>query len=244
MERIMISPEMMAIVGPGVIEEPRLDASVMLAFSLGELPIMAVLPPDEANDAAALRLCVTQEACRRLFGHVPTTSATYHLPSELRSIALAVRDCPLDGAAGVTLRGAKSIELLCESFTALLGDALVPANGDAALSERDTRKIVHARRIIDEHWREKLTLDTIAGTCGVNRVKLTSGFRAMFGLSVADAISERRLGGARQMLLATDLPVSSVGYACGYLSNASFTRAFSRRYGVVPSRLRATAMAA
>jgi AraC family transcriptional activator of pyochelin receptor len=46
------------------------------------------------------------------------------------------------------------------------------------------------------------------------------------------------------MLLATDLPVSSVGYACGYLSNASFTRAFSRRYGVVPSRLRAEEMAA
>ncbi|KQS04963.1 AraC family transcriptional regulator [Sphingomonas sp. Leaf357] len=244
MERITVSPEMMAIVGPGVIEELGLDSPVVLAFSLGELPVMAVQTAGETNDAVALRLCVTEDACRRLFGHVPTVPATYHLPSDLRSIALAVRDCPLDGAAGITLRGAKSIELLCESFTALLGDALVPANADATLSERDTRRIVHARQIIDEQWREKLTLDTIAGTCGVNRVKLTSGFRALFGLSVADAISERRLGGARQMLLATDLPVSSVGYACGYLSNASFTRAFSRRYGVVPSRLRATAMAA
>jgi AraC family transcriptional activator of pyochelin receptor len=157
---------------------------------------------------------------------------------------LAIRDCVLDGAAGIALRGAKSTELLCESFRTLLGDTLVPANANAALSERDTRRIVHARQIIDERWREKLTLDTIAGTCGVNRVKLTSGFRAMFGLSVADAISERRLGGARQMLLVTDLSVSSVGHACGYLSNASFTRAFSRRYGVVPSRLRAVAMAA
>lgn len=243
MEHIAISPEMMAVIGPGLIDPP-LNASLVLTFALGEMPTIAIRAADEPRDAAALRLCVTEDACRRLFGPMPAMPATYHLPSELRTIALAIRDCPLEGAAGVTLRGAKSVELLCETFTALLGDALVPANADAALSERDTRRIVHARRIIDEHWREKLTLDTIAGTCGVNRVKLTSGFRAMFGLSVADAIAERRLGGARQMLLATDLPVSSVGYACGYLSNASFTRAFSRRYGVVPSRLRAGAMAA
>jgi AraC family transcriptional activator of pyochelin receptor len=243
MERINMSSEMMAIVGPGMVDPP-LDPSLVLAFSLGEMPIVAIGSADQSSDAAALRLYVTEDACRRLFGEVSTAPATYHLPSELRTIAIAIRDCALDGAAGVTLRGAKSIELLCESLTAVVGDALVPANAAAALSERDTRRIVHARHIIDERWHEKLTLDTIAGTCGVNRVKLTSGFRAIFGVSVADAIAERRLGGARQMLLATDLPVSSVSYACGYLSNASFTRAFSRRYGVVPSRLRAGAMAA
>ena len=244
METITLSPEMMAFIGPGAIDADRQGLGVMLAFSLGELPIMAILAAHETNDAATLRLGITPDACRRLFGHVPSAPATYHLPSELRRIALAIRDCPLDGAAGVTLRGAKSVELLCESFSALLGDALVPANAHAALSERDTRQMVRAKQIIDDHWREKLTLDTIAGTCGVNRAKLTAGFRAIFGLSVADAIAERRLGGARQMLLATDLPVSSVGYACGYLNNASFTRAFSRRYGVVPSRLRATGIAA
>eukprot|EP01037_Dinobryon_pediforme_P026244 gene26244-28697_t len=229
MERIVMSPEMMAVVGAGAIDSP-LEISFVLAFSLGEMPIVAVRAFDHPSETAALRLCITEEACRRLFGQLPAMPATYHLPSDLRTIALAVRDCSLDGAAGVTLRGAKSTELLCQTIAALLDDALVPANANAALSERDTRRIVHARDIIDRHWREKLTLDTIAGTCGVNRVKLTSGFRAMFGVSVADAIAERRLGGARQMLLATDLPVSSVGYACGYLSNASFTRAFSRRY--------------
>lgn len=239
----MMAPEMTAVIGPGVIDPP-LAASLVLAFSLGEMPILAIQTTGQASAEAALRLCVTEDVCRRLFGQVPAMPAAFHLPSDLRTIALAIRDCTLDGAAGVTLRSAKSTELLCESIAALLGGQLVPATPNAALSERDTRRIVQARDIIDQHWREKLTLDTIAGTCGVNRVKLTSGFRAMFGLSVADAIAERRLGGARQMLLATDLPVSSVGYACGYLSNASFTRAFSRRYGVVPSRLRAGALAA
>jgi AraC family transcriptional activator of pyochelin receptor len=155
-----------------------------------------------------------------------------------------VRDCPLDGAAGMTLRGAKCVELFCETFAALVGNALVPTHAEVAMSECDTRRIVQARRVIDEQWREKLTLDAIARACGVNRAKLTRGYRALFGVTIADAIAERRLGGARQMLLATDLPVSSVGYACGYQNNASFTRAFSRRFGVVPTRLRAECLAA
>lgn len=97
-----------------------------------------------------------------------------------------------------------------------------------------------SRRLVDERWREKLTLDGIARACGLNRAKLTRGFRQAFGSSVADRVADRRLQGAHRLLLATDLPVSSIGYR----NNASFTRAFSRRYGVAPTRLRAMEMAA
>jgi len=244
MERTVISPEMVVLVGPGAVDDLDVRQPVILAFDFGDAPILSLSRCPSVNATAALRLCVSDAACERLFGHVPRAPTVYHLPASLRAIALAVLDCPLRGEAGTTLRGAKCVELFCESFAALVDDALVPTPGDAALTERDTRRIVHARLVIDEQWREKLTLDTIARTCGVNRAKLTRGFRALFGVTVADAIAERRLGGARQMLLATDLPVSSVGYACGYQNNASFTRAFSRRYGVVPTRLRAGEMAA
>ncbi|MEX6650950.1 helix-turn-helix domain-containing protein [Pseudomonas aeruginosa] len=40
------------------------------------------------------------------------------------------------------------------------------------------------------------------------------------------------------------MPVSSIGYQCGYLNNASFTRAFSRQFGTTPSSLRAPRLAA
>lgn len=244
MERTIISPEMVVLAGPGAVDALDLEQPVILAFDFTDTPILSVSRGISNHETAALRLCVSDVACLRLFGHVPGAPAAYHLPASFRAIALAVLDCPLRGEAGITLRGAKCVELFCECFAALVGGVLVPAPPDAALTERDTRRIVHARQVIDEQWREKLTLDTIARTCGVNRAKLTRGFRALFGVTVADAIAERRLGGARQMLLATDLPVSSVGYACGYQNNASFTRAFSRRYGVVPTRLRAGAMAA
>ena len=78
----------------------------------------------------------------------------------------------------------------------------------------------------------------------LNRIKLARGFGNIFDSSVADVIAEQRLGGAKQMLLATELPISAIGYRCGYLNNAAFTRAFSRRYGVAPLSFRAAALTA
>ena len=66
----------------------------------------------------------------------------------------------------------------------------------------------------------------------------------MYDRSIGDVLVEKRLEGARQLLRVTDLPVSSIGYRCGYLNNASFTRAFTRRYGVPPTRARLTGIAA
>lgn len=244
MVRIDVLPEMVSFLGHGVHAAKELPTDpVVLALKLGATPVLAVAEVPVDGDADIVTY-VASAACRRVFAHVPDAPALYHLPADVRAIAIAIRDCALTGEAGVTLRGAKSIEMLCVIFTALIANTLVPADGDGMLSEMDTRRIVLARQMIDDQWREKLTLESIARACGLNRAKLTRGFRVMFGTSVADAIAERRLGGARDLLLATDLPVSSVGYACGYLNNASFTRAFSRRFGIVPTRLRAMEAAA
>ena len=188
-------------------------------------------------------LAVTPAACARIFTF-PEDDGIWHLPSEMRTLVLALRDCPLPEPARSTLRLAKSIELLCASIACFDQDALIPADGAGDLSELDAARLAAARRLIDDRWQEKLTLDSVARACGLNRAKLTRGFRQMFGSTVADAIADKRLSGAHGLLLATDLPVSAIGYRCGYQNNASFTRAFAWRFGVPPTRLRALQAAA
>ena len=68
---------------------------------------------------------------------------------------------------------------------------------------------------------------------------------ALFALVVTlGAVSARpiyrllKLQRARQLLAQSDLPISSIGYNCGYMSNASFTRAFARRFGMAPTKMR------
>jgi AraC family transcriptional activator of pyochelin receptor len=255
MNRIDVSPEMISLIGSGSVgsDIPCADTVAFLiafgvaetppTFRFDEWPVPEILNADGSN---RLILIVKKDACLRIMG-CPLSlrdGGVYHLPAALRAIAFTIRDCDLPEGARTPYRLAKSIELLCDILRAHAEDSLVPIGTEGVLTQADGQRVLAARRLIDERWSEKLTLDMIARSCGLNRAKLTRGFRDMFACSVADAISDQRLGEAGQMLLATDLPVSSIGYKCGYLNNASFTRAFARRFGLAPTQYRAHRLAA
>jgi len=193
-----------------------------------------------------LVLIVNRAACERLHGDVlPLADEdAFHLPPSLRTIGIAIRDYDAAEALRTPYRLAKSIELLCEALSLVARGGLVPVGADGSVSMADSERLMAARRIIDERWTEKLTLATIARDCGLNRAKLTRGFRELFDCTVADAIASERLANAQQMLAVTDLPVSAIGYKCGYLNNASFSRAVTRRFGRPPSQYRAERFAA
>jgi AraC-like DNA-binding protein len=57
------------------------------------------------------------------------------------------------------------------------------------------------------------------------------------GTSLRDVIAEARLSQAFSLLSTTHLPVKTVALRVGYQSASTFSRRFSERYGVEPSRL-------
>lgn len=252
MTRIDVSPEMVTLYGSGAIGDgvfPQKAQALLFDVSEGAFRFCADVSPEELNietDRVRLILLVAQLASERLLGRAThmRDGQDYHMPASLRSIALAVRDCALPEAVQQVYRGAKCIELLCETLRLDVEDELVPHASAAGLSSADSMRLLAARRVIEDRWAEKLTIDGIARSCGLSRVKLTRGYRDLFECSVADAIAEQRLSRAGNMLVATDLPVSSIGYRCGYLNNASFARAFARHFGVAPTRYRAARLAA
>lgn len=60
-------------------------------------------------------------------------------------------------------------------------------------------------------------------------------------MAIADLVTSPLSGG---LLIETDLPVATIGYRCSYLNNAAFSRAFTRRFGVAPTALRRSVLAA
>ena len=253
MEAIDVSPEMLTLVGVGVLGDHRWPISpVAFEFDFGcpatfrfhDKPTINGL--EESDDEVRLIFVVARDACERLLG-APldlANGATYFLPSEMRAIALAILDCAMPEAAGTPYKLAKSIELLCELLGAIGACRLAPASGPASLSQLDLGRIAAARQLIDDQWSEKLTLGQIARCCGINRSKLSRGFRELYQCTVTEALAERRLAEASRQLISTDLPVSLIGYRNGYLNNASFARAFGRRFGQSPTDFRACAVAA
>ena len=255
---LVVSPELTLLIGRGPFAGSQTpEGAIAAIFGFGAIDAPATLTiagPECADeligeDAGATRivLMIASSGLARINASTLPASKdrlTFHLPSELRAIALAMRDCDRASEAGDIYCSAKAIELLCETWLTLDAGMLVPVAGDSDMSRADSLRLLVARRLIDEQWREKLSLHGIATQCGLNREKLTRGFRQMFSCSVAEALAERRLTEASRMLATTDLPVSSVGYENGYLNNASFARAFGRRFGQSPSDYRAAQVAA
>ncbi len=255
---LVVSPEFTVLIGRGPFAgSPTPEGARVAVFGFGAIDAPATLIlagagcadalVSEDTGATRIILLIAPSGLARINAATlpaPDDRQTFHLPSELRAIALALRDCERASEAGDIYCSAKAIELLCETWLTLDAGALVPVAGDSDLSRADSLRLVAARRLIDEQWGEKLSLHGIATQCGLNREKLTRGFRQMFACSVAEALAERRLTEASRMLATTDLPVSSVGYENGYLNNASFARAFGRRFGQSPSDYRAAQVAA
>lgn len=250
MQAIRVSPEMLTLCGRGETGDhqwpPRAVAFVFdeaLNATFHDRPTQSTLSGGVTSDR--IIFLVDRRACERLLSGFLTLAdrKTYFLPAHLRSIALAIRDCTMLEAAAEPYRLAKSIELLCEMLRAFSEGTMLAVTA-SILSDADCRRIAAARQLIDDNWSEPLTLSQIARSCGLNRSKLSRGFRAIFQCSVSEALADRRLSEARRQLLSTDLPVGLIAYRSGYQNNASFSRAFSRRYGVPPSNFRIKAMAA
>lgn len=239
---VIVSHEFTSFVGRGACDASALPPeAILLGFGdIGE-PAVSVLKREDlrerANDDLVV-FAVGRAACIRLFDLTPNPQGSWYLPADLRAIGRKVVAVEGDGEAADMLRAARSIELLHRLFTAFAEERMVEVCGATTLSEQDVALVAAAHQIVNEHWQERLTVGSVARRCGLNKSKLTRGFRELYRCTVAEAVSEHRLSHARQLVSASDLPISSVGYRCGYTSNASFTRAFARRFGMTPTELR------
>lgn len=180
---VLVSPEMTAFVGRGpVCAVPLPDDPVVFAFSGFDddgTPLVSYRDRADfsALDQAALVFAPARDTGRRLFPNAPAAPGAWHMTSELRDLAASILACEAHGEARTALRLARSIELFCRLHAALSDGVLVPAKGDGALGELDLARIALARRIIDDGWRDKLTIAELARRIGINRDKLVRGFR-------------------------------------------------------------------
>jgi AraC-like DNA-binding protein len=168
----------------------------------------------------------------------------YLLSEPLRALTMAAIAPRGAQTRQALYRAAKGFELLLEATKLLARNELTPLTRATTLTNADTRRISDVRRLISEQYREPLTLQTLARACGLNRAKLTRGFRELYNCTIGEALAEERLLRAAHALANSDDPVSKVAFASGYRSNASFSRAFAKRHGMPPSRYRHAARGA
>lgn len=63
-------------------------------------------------------------------------------------------------------------------------------------------------------------------------------FKEATGVALGQAVTEKRLQKAAQLLATTNLRIKEIAYAVGYEHTSSFTRAFERRFAQAPRHFR------
>jgi AraC family transcriptional regulator len=81
------------------------------------------------------------------------------------------------------------------------------------------------------------SLAELAAMCNISVRQLTRGFKVSRGCSIGDYIEQRRMETAKR-LLASRESVKAVAFAMGFSSPSSFTYAFRRSAGFIPSQFR------
>ncbi|MBU2486529.1 MAG: AraC family transcriptional regulator [Alphaproteobacteria bacterium] len=159
-------------------------------------------------------------------------------PASLRAVAdmLTMKH---RGTLRLLYAKAKSEELLVNALS--FAGRTETANPRIRLGERDRTRILQVREMLDETFAKPPPVSELARRFGINRNKLTYGFRAVHDRSMSEYIADRRLETAWRLLDETDRPVAHIAEEVGFSHLQSFSSAFKRRYGLSPSMLRRSA---
>ncbi len=98
--------------------------------------------------------------------------------------------------------------------------------------------VQYARQIIDECYKEDLTLEEIALRVGRSKYHLSHAFRTYYHDTPGSYLISVRLAQAQKLLADTDLPVREIGQQVGFSNGAYFTTLFKRRFGIPPKDYR------
>ncbi len=106
-----------------------------------------------------------------------------------------------------------------------------------SLGSRDVSSLEGIKYHIDTNIESNYTLEELARIGGVNRRKLTEGFRELFGMTVHDYVVCTKMKAAED-LIKSGCPLAEVGIRTGYANQSSFGRVFKSFFNITPLQYR------
>ena len=103
---------------------------------------------------------------------------------------------------------------------------------------RDKDTLHEIFEFLNENYLETQTLSGICRTFGMNEFKLKKGFKSMFGKTVFGHIQDLKMNKASELLTSEYMNVSEVSLHMGYQNISSFSEAFKKKFGYLPSALK------
>lgn len=94
------------------------------------------------------------------------------------------------------------------------------------------------KSFLDEHYKEKLSLESVAGHFFIDKHYLARLFKEQYGVTLVTYLQQVRITHAKRMLRFTDKSIEEIGLECGIGELNYFSRVFKKLEGVSPSEFR------
>lgn len=100
--------------------------------------------------------------------------------------------------------------------------------------------VVKAKRFVNAHLEERLSLDAVASHVGVSPFYFCKLFKQATEMTLTEYVNRRRVEWAKRRLLNPNARVTEVAFDVGFQSVSQFNRSFLKYAGVSPTRYRGT----
>ncbi|MFA6715243.1 MAG: AraC family transcriptional regulator [Victivallales bacterium] len=108
------------------------------------------------------------------------------------------------------------------------------------LSSKKVRKktsfwvVSYIKHVIEKHYAEDFDLGVLAGKIGLNKSTLCRMFKTESRMTITEALRQRRLAAAKQMLTIGGKTITETCYDCGFNDLSYFYRVFKLETGLNP----------
>ena len=176
---------------------------------------------------------------RELFAKVDLKDKAYVLSDKVFSCAGGNSALDMMLELIVDVRGKQFVRGICDILTC---DRINDAGEPAFLNQQDDAKLPQNLRdvtaLMENNMEEMLTPDELAALVGITRRQVERLFQRYLGSTPTRYYLELRLKRAHQLLAQTQLSMSDISLACGFVSYPHFSKCYRQFFNKTPSSSR------
>lgn len=166
----------------------------------------------------------------------------FQIPDSKASVLLSVvnqiiHSC-FSGNRQMLYYQAKSLEMLSAIVPILTEKyAMRWSSIISSFSKEDVYAIMQADKIIKERYAELLPVKELAAMVYININKLKSGYKKLYGMTVHEAVTARKMEIAYRLIINEGCSVKDASLSVGYRNEGHFIELFRRYYNFTPGEL-------
>ncbi len=112
---------------------------------------------------------------------------------------------------------------------------LIEKNEEDYIAESSLNRLSEIIEYLDEHYTDRLTLKELAERLHMNYFYLSHFFKDTSGISFQDYLNNLRIDKSLSMLSESNTSITEIAYNTGFPNIKAYTKAFQKKFGMLPS---------